>query len=237
MGLLEQSKGLVLQHPALGILGAHIQKAHPGTLASHHALGIEAAHIGKLQEVFGGALHVGAAVDEHDAVFPGGKYGGHGGPADAADALYGEGRAGEQGAGAAGGDESISPAVLQEGQGHGHGGILLAAGGGAGIVFHGDDVPGVRDLNAGKVCLTLLLQHLADGLLPANQQQLHAELFPGTQRAFYDLLRGIVAAHCVNDDLHRKKSPSLVSCRSIPGSAGKSRRSCCVCLLPDSPGG
>ena len=202
--LPEQSEGLMLQLAALGILGADIEKADAGIVAAHELSRVEAAHEGKLQQVLGGALHVRAAVDEHDAVLARGQYRGHGRAADAADALDRERCPGEERAGRARGDDRVAFAVFQAIERHGHGGILFAAGRGAGVVLHGDDLAGVHhgDIRAalgGKAGLDLL---------PASHQlDLHAELASCTDGTFDDLLRGVVAAHGVNDDLHMRKPP------------------------------
>ena len=49
-----------------------------------------------------------------------------------------------------------------------------------------------------------IVNHILD---TADKANLHAELALCAHRALYDLLRGIVAAHCVNDYLHSEKPP------------------------------
>ena len=105
-----------------------------------------------------------------------------------------------------GGDDRVALAVTQEIQRNGHGRILLAAGGGAGVVLHGDDLACVDYLKL-ALCAALFFKagfHILD---TADKADFHAELALCAHRALYDLLRGIVAAHCVNDYLHSEKPP------------------------------
>ena len=62
----------------------------------------------------------GVAVDEHNAMLPARKHGCHRRAADAADALDGQRRPGEECAGAARGDNRVALAVLQHGERNRH---------------------------------------------------------------------------------------------------------------------
>lgn len=90
-------------------------------------------------------------------------------------------------------ETTASPlAVTQEIQRNGHGRILLAAGGGAGVILHGDDLARVDYLKlAFRAALFFKAGfHILD---TADKANLHAELALCAHRALYDLLRGIVA--------------------------------------------
>ena len=187
----------MLQSAALGALGAYVEQAHSGQVAAHDLFGVKAAHEGKLQEVLRRALHIGAAVDEHDPMLPGGQYGGQRRPANAPDALDRQGRAGEQRAGAAGGNHRVALALFQQIQGHGHGRVLFPPGGGAGVVLHGDDLSGVHNID---LRAALVFQAGAHILRAAHQRDLHAQALLCHNRALNDFCGGVVAAHCVNDD-------------------------------------
>ena len=80
-----------------------------------------------------------------------------------------------------------------------HGSVLLAAGGRAGVVVHGDDLTGVDDLELG---LFAAQAGLNGGAL-ADEHDLRAQLLLRVHRALDDLVRGEVTAHCVHKNSHR----------------------------------
>ena len=190
---LERRPGLLLQLRALGLLRAVIEQADPRVRAAEDVLGVEAAHEGELQQVLAGALRVRAAVYEHDAPAAVGDDRPERRAADAADALYGERGAREQRSGAAGGDHGVAPALLEQVQRHGHGGVLLPPRRRARVVLHRDDLAGVDYLYA-----ALAAEVTLDVLAPADQRNVHAQLALCTDRTRYGRLRRIVAAHGVN---------------------------------------
>ena len=91
---------------------------------------------------------------------------------------------------------------------HRHGRILLSAGSGAGIVLHRDHFAGVNDLRTitpGQAWLNSLP-------LP-DQHDLRAISLVRLQRALDDLLRRVIAAHCV-DKYFQSLRTSLSFCKS-----------------------
>ena len=189
---------------ALGRLGTDVQQAHPGLLHPHEPLGVKIAQIRKLQQIFRRTVGVGAAVAEQSAARSGGEYRPHGRPANTPDALDQQGGPRQQRAGGTGGDEGVSLPVFQHGQAHGQGGILFALEGSGGIVAHFHHFRSVHDLHALRQGAG---QAGPDGLLTAHQHDVRAALGMGLQSALYHRLRGVVAAHSVQNDLHWQVSP------------------------------
>ena len=75
--LLKQGESLMLQFPALVVLGAYIEQPHGSRPALiHHSGHIQAAHMGELEEHIRAALHIGAGIDEHKGPLIGGSDGG-----------------------------------------------------------------------------------------------------------------------------------------------------------------
>ena len=196
---LEQRERLVLELGTLVILGAVAQQADARRGDAEHGAGIVTAHIGKLQQVFRRAVGIGAAVDEHDARIAVRQHGSQRRAADAVDALDDERGAGEQCAGAAGGDDRVALAVTQHVERDRHGSVLLAAGSRAGVVVHGDDFARVDDLELGL----LIAQAGLNGGALADEHDLRAQLLLRVHRALDDLIRGEVTAHCVHKNSHR----------------------------------
>ena len=175
VGLPQPAQGLLLEIGALAVLGADVQQSHTGPLYPKHPVGVVAAQIGELYQIFRGTLGVGAAVDEYRLTGGGGNYRGHGRPTDAPDALDDEGSAGEQSAGAAGGDHGVGPAVPQHGQSHAHGGVLLPAEHRGGVVAHLHRLSGVDDLHAlGQRLFAAGLQRLQNSGGVAGEGDVHA---------------------------------------------------------------
>ena len=189
---------------ALGRLGTDVQQAHPGLLHPHEPLGVKIAQIRKLQQIFRRTVGVGAAVAEQGAARSGGEYRPHGRPANAPDPLHQQGGPRQQRAGGTGGDEGVSLPVFQHGQAHGQGGILFALEGSGGIVAHIHHFRSVHDLHALRQGAG---QAGPDGLLTAHQHDVRAALGMGLQSALYHRLRGVVAAHGVQNDLHWQVPP------------------------------
>ena len=189
----------MLELRALVILGAVAEQADARRGDAEHGAGIVAAHIGKLQQVLRRAVGVGAAVDEHDARVAVRQHGGQRRAADTVDALDDERSAGEQRAGAAGRDDRVALAVAQHIERDRHGSVLLAAGGCAGVVVHGDDFARVDDLELGL----LIAQAGLNGGALADEHDLRAQLLLRVHRALDDLVRGEVTAHCVHKNSHR----------------------------------
>lgn len=189
----------MLKLGALMLLGAVAQQADARRSDTKHGAGIIAAHIGKLQQILRRAVGVGAAVDEHDARVSVRQNGSQRRAADAVNALDDERGAGEQCAGAAGGDDRVALAVTQHVERDRHGSVLLAAGGRAGVVVHGDDFAGVDDLELG---LFVAQAGLNGGAL-ADEHDLRTQLLLRVHRALDDLVRGEITAHCVHKNSHR----------------------------------
>ncbi len=181
------------------LLGAVAQQADTRRGDAEHGAGIVAAHIGKLQQILRRAVGVGTAVDEHDARIAVRQHRGQRRAADAVDALDDERSTGEQRAGAAGGDDRVALPVTQHVERDRHGSVLLAAGGRAGVVVHGDDLTGVDDLELGL----LVAQAGLNGCALADEHDLRAQLLLRVHRALDDLVRGEVTAHCVHKNSHR----------------------------------
>ena len=168
-------------------------------------LGVVGAHVGKLDEVLRGTLGVGAAVDEHRAAVARGHHGSQSGPADAPDALDQQSGGGQQGAGGTGGDKGVALPRLQQVEAHGERGVLLLLKGGGGVVADLHHLGGVGDLHAGGQLLdAVVLEDLQDLLSPAHQGDLHAVFLVCLDGTHDRGLRGVVASHGVDDDLHNQ---------------------------------
>ena len=187
---------------ALVLLCAVIQQRHTGIFKPQNLFRVQAAHVGKLHQLVGHALGVGAGIDEDKASVDVGHTGSQAGSADTLDASHQQGGPGEQSAGGAGGDHCVPFPALEHIQRHHHGSILLPADGCGGLIVHVDDVPCMADGDPGQVLCPLVLQTGSDRILPAHQNDLVAKGLVRLNGALYDLMRGVVAAHCVNDDSH-----------------------------------
>ena len=208
VGLAEQGIGLLAEGVALALLGAVVHQGHPG--AVHAALGflVQRAHEGKLEEIFRGAFGVGPAVQQKG---PGagllGHHGPQSGPADAADALDRQGGPGEESSGGPGGDHGVGLALGQQPEAHSHAGILFLAEDGGGLILHLHHLAGV---DQGDM---LGLPPRENGLHPGpvpHQEDVAAIVLRGQDGPLDRGLRGVIAAHGVQDDLHAS-SPSLIS--------------------------
>ena len=93
----------------------------------------------------------------------------------------------------------VEPALAEQAQRDRHGGILLAAGGRARVVLHRHDLARVDQLIVGRV---LALEAGLDLLDFSDERDLNAQFLSRADRAFDDLLRGLVPAHGVYDDPH-----------------------------------
>ena len=201
-GLLQGPAGLLAQGVALGVLAADVQKAHPGPLQAQGLGGVEAAQVRELDQILHRTLRVGAAVHQHQPPPGGGHQGRHGRPADALDALDQQRARAEQGPGAAGGDEGVPHAVLQQVQPDGHGRVLLGLEGRGRVVVHVDDLGGAGHRHRPRQPAALG-RGGADLVLPAHQHDLQARAgLGGVQRASDNLQGGVVPAHGVNNDFH-----------------------------------
>ena len=191
------------QDIALFLLGADVQKTHPGLLDAPDLLGVKAAQKRELQQVFRCALGVGTAVAQGDVAAQNGDAGSQRRPADALDALDQQCGPRQQGAGGAGGDKGVSRPVFQQIQSHGQRGVLFDFKGKGGVVSDLHHLRGVSDLHArGQRLFAAGLhgpQHLRR---PAHQQNVHAVFPAGVQSALDDSPGSIVAAHGIHDDLH-----------------------------------
>ena len=202
----------MLELAALGVLRADIQQADTGPLDAHQFFGIEAAHIGKLQEVLCRTLDIGAAVNEHDAVLARGQDRGQRRPANAADAFDSQGGPCQQSPGASRRDDRIPGALLQKAQRNRHGRVLLAAGRRGGFVLHGNNLTGINHRN---LCFLLFTQAGKDILPASDQGDVHPQLGLCTQGTANDLLRGVIAAHGVNNHSHIWKTSFFSSSSRI----------------------
>ena len=188
---------------SLLVLRPDVQQGHPGLLHPQHPLGVEVPEISKLQQVLRRTLGVGAAVAEHHLPALAGDPGCHGGPPDAPDTLHKKRRPGEQGPRGPGGDEGFPLPGLQQLKPHCQGGVLLLLEREGRVVGHGDDLRRVADLHPlWQRLLPTLLQAAEDVLAAAHQQNVHAEVPVGLQRALHVAKRRVVAAHGVYDDPH-----------------------------------
>ena len=204
MSFAQQCVGVLLQLSALGILGADVQKTHPGIGNTHGLLCVHGSHQTELQQKLRGALGIGAAVtDNHLTAGLGGHGGSHGCPADTLDPLDNQCSAAEQGAGGAGGDKGVALALGEHPQADHHGGILLFPDHVGRIVVHIHHFVRMGDLHSCRQIFDImLLQHFQNLLTPANQSDLRAVSlcrFNGTQHRCFG---GKIAAHCVENDLH-----------------------------------
>ena len=196
--------GSLLELHALAGLGADVQQAHPGVLDAQKPPGVVSAHKGELEQVLRGALGGGPAVNE-DHIPPGiGHHRGQGRPADAPDAFDEQGGRRQQGSGGTGGDESLPPALLEQAQAHGHGGVWLVLKGPGGVVLHLNDLAGGGDLHPrGRGGVAQLGQAGPDLRRPAGEQNLHAQFPDRPQGSLHRGLGGVVAPHGIHDDSHR----------------------------------
>lgn len=87
-------------------------------------------------------------------------------------------------------NDRVALAVTQHVERDRHGSVLLAAGGRAGVVVHGDDLTGVDDLKLG---LFAAQAGLNGGAL-ADEHDLRAQLLLRVHRALDDLVRGEITA-------------------------------------------
>ncbi|MPN28731.1 hypothetical protein SDC9_176176 [bioreactor metagenome] len=166
-------------------------------------LGVIGAHKRELEQVLGGALGGGPAVDEHGAAVARRDHRSHGRPADTPDPVYQQRGGGEEGPCAPGGDEGVADAVFQQIEPHRKGGVFLLLEGGGGVVTHLHDLIGVGDLQPRRqVAHALFGQRAEDILTPAHQDDLHPILLDRIQRAPDIAYRRVVASHGVHDDLH-----------------------------------
>ncbi len=194
--LLEEVVGLSLQVPALALLVSDVEDPHPGTLLVEVDLGEGTAHDPELVEVLGPALDVGAAVEHDDA--PRGDHQvevGDGRPMYSRQPPDQQRCRSDGGTGRTGRVEAVHLAVGDQAGGHRHGGVLLLANRGPGILTHPDGGRGVHDRQVGARIVEDRLQHC----LVADQHDADSAL-GRLDAAVHDLERRMVAAHGVECD-------------------------------------
>ncbi len=107
---------------------------------------------------------------------------------------------GHDGAGIAGGDESIGLAVAHQAGGDADRGVALGADGLGGAVVHGDDLAGVDDFDGQAAPAVVFRQLRLEDVLLTDEDHVDV-LAPGGAHGAVDFRRGrVVASHCVDSD-------------------------------------
>ena len=194
---------------ALALLRAVVGQRHAGGGAALHLVHIAAAHDGEGSQHLGAALHIRAAVQQQVGLILGRHHGGQRRALDAPQGADDKACAHMERAGAAGRDECVAPALLQQVQAHDDGGVLLGADGPGRLVAHLDDLSAVDQLDAVQRDV-VVRSSLADKGLIAHADELDAILLDSCGCALQHSQRGVVAAHHIHDDLHRFCLPSCL---------------------------
>ena len=214
---LEQLVGFPEHRGALALLGTVVCQRHGGCGAALHLVDIAAAHHSKGCQHLGAALHVRAAVQQQIGLVFGRHHGGQGRALYALEGAHDEACAHMERAGASGRDKGITLSLLQQVQAHHDGGILLAADGPCRLIAHLNGLGAVDQLDAVQRDI-VLGSRLAHQLLAAHADDLHTVLFHSLRGAFQHSQRGVVAAHHINDNFHKRR-PFLVSVLTLSGAS------------------
>ena len=206
-GGLEELVGLLEHGRALALLRTVVGQRHAGGGAALYLVHIAAAHDGEGSQHLGAALHIRAAVQQQVGLILGRHHGGQRRALDAPQGADDKARTHMERAGAAGRDECVAPALLQQVQAHDDGGVLLGADGPGRLVAHLDDLGAVDQLDAVQRDV-VVRSSLADKGLVAHADELNAILLNSCGCALQHSQRGVVAAHHIHDDLHRFCLPS-----------------------------
>ena len=201
-------------------LGAHVGQGHPGLFNAHDVLHIGRAHHAELQQHLRAAVHVGAAVDEHEKAVHPRHDGREGHPLYAPHPLDDGGGAHHQGPAVAGAGKGVALALGQGPQAHGHRAVALLPDDAGGLVLHGQQLAAGEDFHLRQLLgeVQLLGAGLQAGLVP-RQDNVYPQAFPGLGAAQQDLLGGVVPAKGVYNDFHSFSStsaPGALSSRGWP---------------------
>ena len=200
IGLFQENIGVLVQLVALFFLRTVVQQRHAGPLDPERLLRVERAHAAELHQKFRRALRVRARVDQDRA---GRKQRCKGRTADASDALDQQRARRQKRARVARGNHRVARAVGQHFQADDHGGIAVLLHDLGGVNVHIDHIFSIGDLDALRKIVQTVGLHAAQNILPAaHQHDLRSVFLCRAQRTQNDLVRRVVAAHCVNDNPH-----------------------------------
>ena len=107
---------------------------------------------------------------------------------------------GHDGAGVAGGDESIGITIAHQARGHAHGTVALGPEGARRAVLHSDLLGGVDNLDGQAAVVVVLLQFPPQNFLPADQDDPDPKRSGRLDGPFDFRFRGVVSAHCVDSN-------------------------------------
>ena len=195
---------------ALGIFAADRHQPDGRVFVTKNVARKDGAHNGVLQHVVGACVGVGSGVDENAKVRFGRQKGGNTRAVDALEIAQLDRRGGDGGPGMAGTDHGIRLPVFDQVDRTGNGGVLFAAEAIDRAFAHLDDLSGVDNLDA-RIPATMLVEFGADlSFIPDQEESFQmrklAESKDGTRHAG---LWRVVAAHCIERNLHRRRAAGL----------------------------
>ena len=175
---------------------------------------VDGAEVGEADQLPGGAVDVGAAVEDQHRSVGGGKQGGNRGPLDPVVQPEQDGGGGQHGAGIAGGDESVGAAGLLQAETDHDAGIGFPADGGEGLFRHADDFGGLVQLYAVPVGLRMLASSGLDDIRTPHQLD---DEFPGksvraSTTPAISACGARVAPHSVHRDANHPQASSTSTC-------------------------
>ena len=198
-------------HGGVALLGflADGEQPHRGILAAEDVTGVHVPEARELDEFGGGAVDVGAGVEDDDRLLGGREDRADGRAREALVQAQEDRGRGHLGAGVAGGDEGVGLAFGLELDADGHRRVGLSADGDRGFVGHLDDVRGVDDLQTrrrfdheGRSGGELRVQLLADDAFASDELELVRRTeFLDHHQCGRDRRRwGVVAPHRIQGD-------------------------------------
>ena len=210
---LEQREGLVGQVVAFGFFFANIEQAHARRVDLQHGAGVNLAHHGKLRQIVGFAVDVGAHVQQHAGVALGaGHRRRQGGTVYAGQRAQHHLGRGHRRAGVAGGDKTGGLAVAHQFQADADGAVFLGAVGLRRLLFHADAFSGIVDDDGQVVVAQGFVQKIAQLRLRTHQVDPHGQSLASEDSPANLRFRSFVGAYGVkrNIDQHGREATWLL---------------------------
>ena len=175
---------------------------------------VDGAEVGEADQLPGGAVEVGAAVEHEHRLAAGGKERGDRGALDAVVEAEQHGGGGEGGAGVAGGEEGVGPPLLLQVEADHEARLGLLPDGRERLLAHADDVSRLVDLEAAAVDVGMWGELGLDDLGTADQldHELVRQARERLQHPGDFGLRRLVAPHRVHGDANHAQASSTSIC-------------------------
>ena len=207
----EQGKGLAGEVVALGLLLADGEQAYARLVDFEHGAGVHLAHEGKLGQIVGLAVDVGAHIEQHTRVPCGTGHGiGQGGAIDAGQRAQNHFCCSHGRAGIARGDKPRGLALAHQLEADAQRAVALGADGVGGLFLHGDALGGVLNDDRQVLVFEVLVKLGAQLLLRTDEMDPHRQGAAGEDRPANLRLGSLVGTKCVQRDVNQHGEASLL---------------------------